>query len=319
LRNHQKSYINKDPTMRFDITILGSNSAIPAFGRFLSSQVLAVHNNLYLIDCGEGTQFRIRDFKIKASKIDQIFISHLHGDHYLGLVGLLGSLNLAGRQEPLTIFSPHGLREIVEAHIKYGETRFGYELKFEVVNTLQYQKIFEDNRIEVYSIPLKHRIPTTGYLFKEKPHPKNINVDAIKKYDLSIQQIKDAKSGIDLFTTDGTLVPNEELTSLKKRRSFAYCSDTLYTESIIPFVQNVDILYHEATYLDNLRKSAKQYMHSTAFQAATIAQKANVGKLLLGHFSSRYDSTESLQKEARTIFKHSFAVKEGKSYTYEDN
>ena len=302
--------------MRFDITILGSNSAIPAFGRYLSSQVLSVQNNLYLIDCGEGTQFRIRDFKIKISKINQIFISHLHGDHYLGLVGLLGTLNLQGRKETLTIFSPTGLREIVEAHIKYGETQFGYELEFITVDTLQYQKIFEDKLLEVFSIPLKHRIPTAGYLFKEKPHPKNIKSESIKKFNLSIDQIKAAKAGNDLLTSDGTTIPNNQLTTNRRRRSFAYCSDTVYTESIIPYIQNVDILYHEATYTDDMKKAAKQYMHSTALQAATVAKKANVGKLVIGHFSSRYESLESLEKEARTAFKDAFAAIEGKSYTY---
>ena len=297
--------------MRFDITILGSNSAIPAFGRYLSSQVLSVQNNLYLIDCGEGTQFRIRDFKIKISKINQIFISHLHGDHYLGLVGLLGTLNLQGRKETLTIFSPTGLREIVEAHIKYGETQFGYELEFITVDTLQYQKIFEDKLLEVFSIPLKHRIPTAGYLFKEKPHPKNIKSESIKKFNLSIDQIKAAKAGNDLLTSDGTTIPNNQLTTNRRRRSFAYCSDTVYTESIIPYIQNVDILYHEATYTDDMKKAAKQYMHSTALQAATVAKKANVGKLVIGHFSSRYESLESLEKEARTAFKDAFAAIEG--------
>ena len=303
--------------MRFDITVLGSNSAIPAFGRYLSAQVLVVHNNHYLIDCGEGTQFRIRDFKIKSSKINQIFISHLHGDHYLGLVGLLGTLNLSGRKETLTIFSPSGLQEIVEAHIKYGETRFGYELKFVVVNTLKYQKIFEDNQLEVFTIPLIHRIPTTGYLFKEKPHPKNIDAAAINKYNLSIDQIKSAKAGNDL-ELDGTTIPNSELTLTRKRRSYAYCSDTVYSEAIIPFIQQLDLLYHEATYVDELKELAKQHMHSTALQAATIAKKGNVGKLILGHFSSRYESPKVLEDEARRIFQNSFAAIEGESYTHDD-
>ena len=303
--------------MRFDITVLGSNSAIPAFGRYLSSQVLTIQNQLYLIDCGEGTQFRIRDFKIKSSKINQIFISHLHGDHYLGLVGFLGTLNLQGRKETLTIFSPPGLQEIVDAHIKFGETTFGYEIKFVVVDTMKYQKIFEDKLVDVFSIPLKHRIPTTGYLFKEKSHPRNINSDAIKNYNLSIDQIKEIKAGNDLLT-DGNVVPNTTLTTRKKRKSFAYCSDTVYSEAIVPFIQNVEILYHEATYMDELKDLAKQHMHTTALQAATIAKKGNVGKLILGHFSSRYESLAPLEAEARSVFKNSFAAKEGYSYTYDD-
>ncbi len=305
--------------MRFDVTVLGSNSAIPANGRYLSAQVLTIQNNLYLIDCGEGTQFRIRDFKIKSSKINEIFISHLHGDHYLGLVGLLGTLNLQGRKETLTIFSPPGLEEIVQAHIQYGETRFGYELKFVVVDSLKYQKIFEDQLIEVFSIPLIHRIPTSGYLFKEKPHPKNINSEAIKKYNLSIDQIKAVKAGEDLKMEDGIFISNNELTIRKKRKSFAYCSDTVYSEAIIPFIQHVDILYHEATYTDDLRKLAKQYMHSTALQAATIADKGNVGKLIMGHFSSRYESPKALEVEARTVFENSFAVVEGEIYSHDEN
>lgn len=303
--------------MRFDITVLGSNSAIPAHGRYLSSQVLTVQNNLYLIDCGEGTQFRIRDFKIKASKINQIFISHLHGDHYLGLVGLLGSLNLLGRKEPLTIFSPLGLEEIVAAHIKYGETHFNYELKFEVVETIKYQKIFEDQHLEVYSIPLKHRIPTTGFLFKEKPHSRNIISEAIQKFELSVEQIKAAKAGEDLVGKNGQSIPNSEVTFLKKRKSFAYCSDTIYDESIIPFIQNADILYHEATFKDDMKKTAKERGHSTTIEAATIAKKCNAGKLILGHFSSRYEQPEELETEARTVFQNSYAAKEGTIYSYD--
>ncbi len=301
--------------MQFHVTVLGTNSAIPAFGRYLSAQILTVQNNLYLIDCGEGTQFRIRDFRIKSSKINQIFISHLHGDHYLGLVGLLGSFNLQGRKKTLTIFSPPGLQEIVDAHLKYGETKLGYELKFIVVDATQYQKIFEDKLVEVFSIPLKHRIATSGYLFKEKPHPRNIDSAAIKKFNLTVEQIKQVKAGNDLLIAD-TSIPNNKLTYRKKRRSFAYCSDTVYLESILPFIQNVDILYHEATYTDNLREAAERYMHSTALQAATIAKKSNAGKLLLGHFSSRYEKTNVLEDEARSVFQNSFAAIEGESYTY---
>lgn len=303
--------------MRFDLTILGCNSAIPAAGRHPSAQVLTVQNQSYLIDCGEGTQMRMMDFKINKNKINQIFISHLHGDHYLGIIGLLNSLNLSGRTESMTIFSPFGLEEIVDAHRKYGDGNIRYPVNFVVVDTTAYNQIFENEDLEVFSIPLQHRIPTTGYLFKEKKHPLNIISEKIEEYQISIEQIKSIKRGEDLLLDNGKIVPNKELVKEKhKRRSYAYCSDTIYDESIVGYLQNVDLLYHEATYGEDCKELAVDHMHTTAKEAAQIAKKANADKLIIGHFSSRYREIDILLTEAQSIFPNSIAAKEGERYMY---
>lgn len=302
--------------MQFQLTILGCNSAIPANGRFPSAQVLQVDNGYYLIDCGEGTQIRLSENGISKSKINQIFISHLHGDHIFGLMGLLSTMSLMGRTEPLKIFSPAGLEEIISVQQKHSQSFLPFDIEFCIVDTRLHQRIFADDRVEVFSIPLDHRIPTSGYLFVEKEHPLNINPDVIAKYELSIPQIKAVKQGDDLVLADGTKLPNKDLVlAPKRRRSFAYCSDTTYQESIVPMVKGVDILYHESTFLHEKLEQAQKTKHSTALQAASIAAQAQVKLLILGHYSSRYKVLTPLLEEAKSKFDNVDLGIEGQTYT----
>ncbi len=294
--------------MKFELTILGCNSAIPAFNRFPTSQVLQVDNQLYLIDCGEGSQIRIGELAIKKSKINQIFISHLHGDHVFGLIGLLTSMSLAGRKKQIQIFSPPGLREMIEVQIKHSQSHLSYPIEFSELDTTMSALIFEDKAVEVHSIPLVHRIPTTGFLFREKPGLLNIKSEKVKSLNISIEQIIDIKNGSDFTTETGQHIPNHELVlSRMKQRAYAYCSDTMYTESIIPIIKGVDLLYHETTFLHEKLEQAKVTKHSTALQAANIAKAAGVGQLIIGHYSSRYDDVSALVKEAQSVFPNTVA------------
>lgn len=301
--------------MKFELTILGCNSAVPAFNRNPSSQVLNVHDNLYLIDCGEGTQMQLSKFKIKRSKINQIFISHLHGDHYFGLLGLLNSYALNRREEPLTIFAPEGIEEIIEVHAKFSKGTFSFPLKIHLLETTKHQRIFEDDHVKVYSIPLSHRVPTSGFLFREKNSQRNINVDKIKEYNIPLIQLNSIQKGGDFVTKEGKIIPNNELViEGSKLRSFAYCSDTIYDESIIPFIKEVDLLYHETTFMNDKEDFAKITHHTTASQAATIAKKARVNKLITGHYSSRYKDLKPLLAEAKAVFKSTVLGIEGTKY-----
>ena len=302
--------------MPFEVTILGSNSAVPAHGRHPTSQVLNIHNRLSLIDCGEGTQIHFRKYEIRHSRIDRIFISHLHGDHYFGLIGLLTSFHLNHRARPLTIFCPKGLDEIINVQLKHSNTQLRFPLQFEFYTPHHGAVIFEDELLRVETLKLLHRIPCAGFVFREKlPSDKNIKSEVIEQYQLSVQQIKAIKKGSDLELPDGTLIKNEELT-LKPHppRAYAYCSDTAYEESIIPYITGVDLLYHEATFDQTQEARAKETFHSTTRQAATIAKKANVKKLLLGHFSARYESLDGLLREARRIFPNTELAIEGKVF-----
>ena len=300
--------------MPFQLTILGSNSAIPAHGRFTTAQVLQVKNKLYLIDCGEATQTRLSDCHIsRRERIEQIFISHLHGDHIFGLPGLLTSFSLNQRKSPLTIYSPAGLQEMIEAVLKYSYSHLSYDLNFVVVPTDKSIQVFENEDITVKTIPLDHRIPTTGYLFREKEKVRNIRPEKIEEYGIHYSKINAIKQGGDFTTVDGKIIPHEELTVAPlPPRSFAFCSDTTYQESIIPIIKGVDLLYHETTYLDEAKESAVKYGHSTTKQAATIAKMAGVGKLVCGHYSSRYQNLEELEAEAKSVFPNSELGLEGK-------
>ena len=302
--------------MTFELTILGCNSAVPAFDRHPSSQVLKIQEQCYLIDCGEGTQMRMLEYRIKKNKIRSIFISHLHGDHIYGLIGLLNSYNLAGRKERLDIFSPPGLEEIINVHLKYAARPFVYPVTFHIVDTTQSQAIYEDEYVEVTSIPLIHRIPTTGYLFKEKEKAPGIIAEQLERYQIPFQKIPEIKSGSDFIQEDGTIIPHDQLVHPPVAgRSYAYCSDTMYTENYLDIIQGADLLYHESTFAHELLSLAIRTMHSTALQAATIARKAKVAKLILGHYSSRYRDTGVLLKEARKVFLATEAGEGGKRYT----
>ncbi|MEM6965028.1 MAG: ribonuclease Z [Bacteroidota bacterium] len=301
--------------MHFELTILGSNSAIPANNRFPTAQVLKVRGHLYLIDCGEGTQVRMRDNKIKRSKINQIFISHLHGDHIFGLIALLSSYSLSGRRDPLHIYCPPHLDEIINVQVKYTGHPLPFPLQFHITNPAVHQKIFEDTVVEVFTIPLVHRIPTHGFLFVEKKQPNSMRPDKIETYQIPFQDIGGIKAGNDWLAPDGKLIPHAELTApAPDPRAFAFCSDTAYTEDIIPIIKGVDLLYHESTFMHSEVAFAQRTGHSTAQQAATIAQKAEVGKLLLGHYSSRYVELDQLLEEARNVFPNTELGLEGKRF-----
>lgn len=303
--------------MSFNLTILGCNSAMPTLQRFSTAQVLNVHERFFLIDCGEGTQIQLRRNKIQISKINHIFISHIHGDHYFGIFGLLSTMHMLDRKAPLHIYSHPYLHAILEAQMRYSEP-FTYQVEFHSLNLKEKELLYEDNVITVESFPLKHRVPVCGFLFKEKQKPNTIIKDAIAKYKIPLESIKDIKNGADFTTEDGEIIPNALLTLAPiKPRSYAFCTDTLYQERIVPFIQNVDLLYHEATYTDQHAQLAKKTYHCTARQAAKIAKLAEVGKLLIGHYSSRYKDTKELVEEARQEFPNTEATEDNSNYSIE--
>jgi len=298
--------------MKFELTFLGTNSALPAHGRFPSAQVLNVHHQMFLIDCGEGTQARMLEYNVKRHQINQIFISHLHGDHVFGLIGLLTSYNLIGREEKLEVFAPEGIAEMLEVQLRCSHTLLSYPLEVHTVDTTQYALIYENEEVEVFSIPLKHRIPTNGFLFREKQRPPNMISEKIETYQLSVPQILAAKRGEDVLLSDGRKLSSTELTQpAPAPRSYAYCSDTLYTESILPYIKGVDLLYHESTFLEEGKERAKTTMHSTTTEAAEMARKAGVRLLLLGHYSSRHKDITLFEIEAQTVFPATIGGREG--------
>lgn len=304
--------------MRFELTILGCNSAIPAYDRHPTAQILNVYENLYLIDCGEGTQMQMTKYNIRRTRINQIFISHLHGDHVFGLIGLLTSLSLAGRKEAIDIFAPAGLEKMIRVQLNHTGGLLDYPMDFHVVDTTSHEKIFEDEHLEVYSIPLIHRIPTSGYLFKEKQRPLNLIQEAMDKYDIQFKFIPEIKVGKDYITPEGKVIPNHLLTLAPyKPRTYAYCSDTMYTETIVPMIKEADLLYHETTFCEDRAEQAIITKHSTAKQAATIAKKANVGTMITGHYSSRYLDLTPLLKEAQSVFESTVLGIEGQKYLVE--
>lgn len=301
------------------VTILGSNSAAPAHRRHHTSQLLNVEGQCYLIDCGEGTQLQLKRYKLRAQKIKTIFISHLHGDHYLGLMGLLSTMHLMGRKTPLKLYGPRGLADIITLQLKYSETTFNYDVEYIEVDTTKNQVIYEDNLIEVWSVPLEHRIPCAGFLFKEKIKKHRVIKELIPE-NLAIPKIQTLKNGEDVLDENGKVELEHKLYTRPPRQSFSYafCSDTKYIESIVPMIEGVDMLYHESTFLDEQAERAAQTFHSTAKQAATIAQKAKAGKLILGHFSVRYKDLEPIRDEARTIFENSHLAIEGEEFVLND-
>lgn len=255
---------------------------------------------------------RMLEQKVKASKINQIFISHLHGDHTFGLIGLLTTYNLIGRETPLEVFGPQGLEEMIRIQLRYSETELRYPLRFTVIDPACHKVIFENSLLTVESLPLVHRLPTTGFLFREKSRPRNILPEQIEAYDIPVAQIQPVKEGADLLLADGRRVPNEVLTvAPPSPRSYAYCSDTRYTEAIVPWIKGVDLLYHESTFLEDNRKRAEETLHATAREAALIAKMAGVGQLILGHYSSRYTDIQRFAREAAPIFPNTIAGYEG--------
>ncbi len=297
--------------MDFKVTILGSNSALPTSLRLTTAQAVEYNNEIFLIDCGEGTQLQLRRMNFSFPKINHIFISHLHGDHYFGIFGLLTSFSLMGRKQDLHIYAHLHLKEIMEVNFKYsGE--LNYKIVFHDLSSLKERKILDLKHIEVYSFPLKHRIQACGFLFKEKDKEPNINPQMIRLYELSHTDIRSIKMGNDYTDSDGKLVANERfMLQAKPKRSYAFCSDTAYFEKIVDSIKGVDLLYHEATFTEQDKARAEKTRHSTALQAAKIAELAKVKKLIIGHFSSRYTNPKILEREAVTIFENTQAVNDG--------
>ena len=297
----------------FSVTILGSNGAVPVRDKFPSSQILQCDNNYYLIDCGEGSQFQMLKYKVPKHKINQIFISHLHGDHVFGLIALITSFHLAGRVNKLEIFAPEGIIELINVQLKCtSKIDINYLIEFHLTDTEKNQLIFEDNKVKVYSIPLRHRIPTNGFLFQEKKRLPKINKEVIKEYNLNPTQIKTLKSGEYIQLNNGmNLSPKDAILHDYGTRSYAYCSDTAFKPEIALFIRNVDLLYHETTFLNIDNDQAIKAFHSTASNAAEIAFSAHAKKLIIGHFSARYKDHELLKKEAKEIFENTEIANEG--------
>jgi ribonuclease Z len=298
--------------MSIKITVLGSSSALPTSERSLTAHLVNHDERFFLIDCGEGTQMQLRRFRQKFARINHIFISHLHGDHIFGLFGLVSSLSMMGRKSKLHIYAYPKLSEILTALLQSLAVDISYELEFHPIETKKTQIIYDDGKLEVHTIPLKHRIPCVGFLFKEKPKLRNVRKDAIAQYDLGIKDIVRLKEGEDFITNDDKVIPNNLLTyPPPPSKSYAFCTDTRPLESIIPLVQDVDLLYHEATFMDEDAKLAKLTYHSTSKQAAVIAAKANVKQLMIGHFSSRYKHSKPYLEEARSVFQNTILAEDG--------
>ena len=298
------------------VQILGNNSGGLFIKRYFSAQVLRHEQFLFLIDCGEATQMQCAKYHVKIERVDQIFISHLHGDHILGLMGLISSFGMQQRKRPLQIFAPDGLKRFLDVQIEVCQIKLPYPLEVHIVDCSESKIIWENELISVRSIPLRHRVPASGYLFSTKRKVgRNISGAAIQTFSLTISQILDAKKGNPIFNLQGMQIPESELyVDPKPLVRYAYCSDTAYSEEVIALVKGVDILYHEATFLEDNRERATSTGHSTATDAAMVAQKAQVGKLLLGHLSGRFADFETHLEEAQPIFPETYGTIEGETY-----
>lgn len=302
--------------MRFEVTILGSSSATPIYNRNPTSQALNINERIYLIDCGEGTQQQMLRFDVKPGKIDHIFISHLHGDHYLGLIGLLSSMHLNGRKKAMELFGPPDLVKILDVHFESSWTYLNYQINFHPLQTDQPAIILDNSDITVETIILNHRIPCTGFVFRQKKPLLKLDADQLELYNVGRNQFFNLKQGADFVTEAGEVVVNAVLTIKPELpKSYAYCSDTLAEDSYLPQIHGVSLLYHEATFTHELLARAIETHHSTALQAGTIALKAHVKKLLIGHFSARYKTLEPLLEEARSVFKETELAIEGKVFS----
>tara|TARA_R110002072_G_scaffold48716_3_gene133119 strand:+ start:1394 stop:2299 length:906 start_codon:yes stop_codon:yes gene_type:complete len=287
------------------LTILGCHSATPKTFHNPTSQLLDVRGQLFLIDCGEGTQVALRKSKVKFARVKHIFISHLHGDHFYGLIGLISTFTLLGREAELHIYGPKGIKEIITLQLKLGKAWTNYNLIFHELETKTSQLLFEDDKVEVHTIPLKHRVYTNGFLFKEKPGERKLNIEAAVAAKIDNSYFRKLKAGADVPNLEGKLIPNEKVTfppDLPK--SYAFCSDTFYNPEIVPLIEKVSLLYHEATFLEEHKHLCEKTKHSTAKEAAMIAKAAEAKRLVLGHFSTRYTDLNLFLEEAKTIFEN---------------
>ena len=305
--------------MALNLTILGSSGALPAIGRFPTSQYLEIQNRHFLIDCGEGAQIQLARIQISIHKIDHIFISHLHGDHYLGLMPLLFSMHLHKRSSDLHLYSPPGLDEIITLHLKYSKSVLNYKIIFHPFTPTKVQMLFQDEALTVETIPLIHKLECAGFLFKEKTKPRRINKEKLVD-GMKLQQIASLKTGSDVLDDEGKLLyKNEDFTlSPRPSLSYAYCSDTAWNESMIDQITGIDLLYHEATFMQADVDKAVETKHSTTAQAAGIAKRAQVKKLIIGHFSARYKDLNMLLHEAKAYFPNTELAIEGTTFTLQD-
>lgn len=296
---------------KFELHVLGCGSALPTTRHFPTSQIVNVRDKLFMIDCGEGAQLQFRKSRLKFSRLNHIFISHLHGDHCFGLLGLISTLNLLGRTAELHIHSPKGLEDLMIPMLDFFNRQMTYRVLFHEFGTKEAAAVYEDRSLTVTTIPLRHRMPCCGFLFAEKPGPNHILRDMIDFYQVPVYELNRIKNGADYVTPEGEVIPNARLTrpSAAPRR-YAYCSDTIYLPSVTEQVKGVDLLFHEATFAENAAPRAKETFHTTASQAARIARDAEVKKLLIGHFSARYDDEQVLLDEARAVFPNTQLAKE---------
>jgi ribonuclease Z len=305
--------------LALNLTILGSSGALPAIGRFPSSQYLEIQNKHFLIDCGEGAQIQLARLQISIHKIEHIFISHLHGDHYLGLMPLLFSMHLHKRAATLHLYSPPGLDEIITLHLKHSKSALNYKIIFHPFVPTEIQMLFQDDALIVESIPLIHKLDCAGFLFKEKIKPRRINKEKLVE-GMKLQQIASLKTGSDIYDDNGSLLFRNEDFTLPPRPSlsYAYCSDTAWNESMLDQIKGIDLLYHEATFMQTDVNKAVETKHSTAAQAAEIAKRSEVKKLVIGHFSARYKDLNMLLNEAKAIFSNTELAIEGTTFTLTD-
>jgi ribonuclease Z len=303
--------------MTFEVTILGCSSASPSYHRHPSAQVLNIFERFFLIDCGEGTQMQMERYKVKSQRINRIFISHLHGDHYLGLMGLLSTMHLQGRTKEMSIYGPKELKEIINIQLKYSQTILRFPIIYHDTNPDKRDVIFEDEQLSIETIILNHRIPCTGFLFKEKKKPRKLIKEMVEKYAIPIEFLHKLKDGED-YHQGNKIIKNEELTVAgNPARSYAYCSDTLYDERILESITGVNLLYHESTFMNDLIGRANETFHTTSKQAGIIAKKANAKKLLIGHFSARYKDLNPLLLEAQEEFLETRLSVEGETFRVE--
>ena len=299
------------------LTILGCYAATPRTFTNPTSQLLEIKSRLFLIDCGEGTQVQLRKNKIKFSKINHIFISHLHGDHFFGLIGLVSTFSLLGRTTDLHIHGPKGIKEIITMQLRLSNSWTHFDLFFHELQSKESEIVFEDDKVIIKTIPLHHRVYTNGFLFQEKVGERKLNVDAVQNYEIESCYYQKIKNGKDITLEDGRVIENEKLSfDPIPAKSYAFCSDTAYHEAVIPIIINADILYHEATFLQSEENLALKTLHSTAKEAATIALKSNVKQLILGHYSTRYENIEMFKQEAETIFSEVLLADDGKIFEF---
>ncbi len=299
------------------LTILGCYAATPRTFTNPTSQVLEINNHLFLIDCGEGTQVALRKHKIKFSRINHVFISHLHGDHFYGLIGLVSTYNMLKREYPLHIYGPKGIKEIITLQLKISNSWTAYPLYFHEIDSMTPTTVFEDKKITVTTIPLQHRIYCNGYLFKETEGDRTLLMSKVLNYGIDTAYYRSIKKGKDITLEDGTQIPNTALTAdPPPTKSYAFCSDTRYDEAKIPQLHGVTALYHEATFLESHKALCQKTGHSTAIEAATIAQKAAVQNLILGHYSTRYSNIELFKEEAATVFENTLIADDGKVFEF---